>query len=511
MRGRRTRGGSFAVRAIAWTSRASVVAAIGLAPGVPALQAHSQRAAGLDALESTPAASSEVSVAPATVPPGPRTVAVIMLNFASMPATPWTVDEARAAVFTGAASLNAFEREQSYGTISLTGKLRPDGDVFGWYTIDAPTATCDPDAWKGAADAKAVAAGVDLSGYQHHVYLFPKVSACSWSGTADMPGRDSFLNGTMTVRMLAHEFGHNLGAAHAGTLRCVDDAGVPVSFSASCTASEYGDPFDVMGTSARHASAFRKVAAGFIPASSVTTATRTGTYRIASSSVASTAVTSLRIPRGPGANYWHVEVRSPAGVFENVAATDPSVTGVTVRLAGEFTASATRLIDASPATATMLDAPWQPGQRFVDPVFGVAIAVQSVALGTAAVYVTVPGTERLDEPVAEPASASIATARATLRRVSAHRGVLRVVVPATDGARRCAIRVGGQPVPCRVRTGRVALVRTVTLGRRVLPVQVRIDGAVVLALRLRVPKAGASTHVVQDLAQREHGRPARSV
>ena len=189
----------------------------------------------------------------------------------------WTADELRSAVFTGAASLDAFEREQSYGAISLTGKVRSDGDVFGWYTIDTPTGGCDPDSWKRDADAQATAAGVDLPGYQHHIYVFPKIAACPWSGTADMPGRDSFLNGTITVRMLAHEFGHNLGASHAGSLRCVDNAGAPVSFSANCTASEYGDPFDVMGTSARHTSAFRKVTAGFMPVAAIGTVTRTGT------------------------------------------------------------------------------------------------------------------------------------------------------------------------------------------------------------------------------------------
>ena len=164
------------------------------------------------------------AVSPLTLSRGPRKVAVIMFNFTGLATTPWTADGARAAVFTGGGSVNAFEQEQSFGAIELAGKVRADGDVFGWYTISAGTSVCDPDTWMVAANAAASTVGVDLAGYQHRIYLFPNVAACGWAGAADMPGSDSVINGTLSVRVIAHELGHNLGAHHASTISCLDGA-----------------------------------------------------------------------------------------------------------------------------------------------------------------------------------------------------------------------------------------------------------------------------------------------
>lgn len=480
------------------------------APGVMASGLHADDLAVRQALA---APSGIEAVTPAVtrqlVAGGPRTVAVVMFNFASLPATPWTAADARAAVFTGPASLNAFEQEQSFGAIALAGKVRADGDVFGWYTIPNGPGACDPDAWMAGANAAAAAAAVDLTGYQHRIYVFPHVAACAWSGAADMPGTDSLLNGSISVRVLAHEMGHNLGAEHASALRCVDAAGVPVSYSTRCTQSEYGDPYDVMGTSQRHPAAFRKAESGFIPAAGLVTALQTGTYRLESSSALAGGVASLRVQRGANPEYWYMELRSPAGVFENIAVTDPSATGVTIRLAGDYrVATRTRLIDAAPATATFADAPLQMGQVFTDPTSGVAISVASVILGAAMIDVTVPGTVPLARlsvaPASRPAGATpipVPTATASLRRISARRGVLRVFVPVTAGAHRCSVRVStARPVKCRIDGTRATRVQAVELGARALPVQVRLDGKVVMAVRLRVPRAGQVSRLTQALS-----------
>lgn len=447
---------------------------------------------------------------PRLVGRGPRTVAVIMFNFVSLPATPWTAAEARAAVFTGPASLNVFEQEQSFGALALAGKVRPDGDVYGWYTIPNGTAICDPDAWMAAANASASAASVDVTGYQHRIYVFPRVTACAWSGAADMPGSDSFLNGTISVRVLAHELGHNLGAEHASAVRCVDPAGVPVSFSTSCTHSEYGDPYDVMGTSERHPAAFRKAEAGFIPSSGLATVLQSGTYRLESSSALAAGVASLRVQRGANPEYWYMDLRSPVGVFEGVAATNPTVTGVTVRLAGDYRlATRTRLIDAAPATPTFADAPLQVGRVLTDPTSGIAIVVASVALGAAIVTVTVPGTVPLaTAPVVPGTAFSVAgrptpapTATVSLRRTSARRGVIRVVVPLAAGPHRCSVRVGGgRPVRCRIESRRATRLQSVVLRGRAVPVQVRLDGQVVMSVRLRVPRTGRVSRLTKALS-----------
>src|SRR5436305_1303914 len=83
----------------------------------------------------------------ATVTAGPRTTAVVLINFADDPRQPWTVDQVRQRVFTAPDSTNAFFQDESYGQVSLIGRQRPDGDVFGWYTLPVSASNCDPDSW----------------------------------------------------------------------------------------------------------------------------------------------------------------------------------------------------------------------------------------------------------------------------------------------------------------------------------------------------------------------------
>lgn len=74
------------------------------------------------------------------IPPGARKTAVLLIAPAGSSPGPWSQESARSEVFTGTNSVNAFYQEESYGSISLTGKLREDGDVFGWFNLDTSTA-----------------------------------------------------------------------------------------------------------------------------------------------------------------------------------------------------------------------------------------------------------------------------------------------------------------------------------------------------------------------------------
>lgn len=447
-------------------------------------------------------------IAPLTIARGARRAAVILFNFAGSPSEPFTEGDVRTAVFTGAGSVNAFEQEQSFGAISFAGKLRADGDIFGWYTIASSIGVCDPDTWMVAANAAATAAGVDLTGYQHRIYLFPHVPACGWAGAADMPGSDSFINGTLSVRVIAHELGHNIGAQHASTINCTD-GGVRVTFSGTCTQSEYGDPFDVMGAALRHSAAFRKAEYGFLTAAAAATVTQSGTYQIASASAAGGGIQSLRVKRGDAGDYWYMELRSPAGLFDNFAAADPAVTGVGIRLAGDYGIGVrTRLVDTTPQTGTYADAPLQAGQRFTDPLSGIAIAADSVALGAATVRVTLPGASDTPPPtggpsILAPAPPPPSRIVVTAKRVDRKRILLRVVLPAPAGADRCAARVTGlRWGACRITPGRtVAFARLVAVRPRVatLVAAVRFDAAAALVVRLAVPPIGRPVRVVQAI------------
>ena len=50
-------------------------------------------------------------------------------------------------------------------------------------TLDAATSdACDASGWAAAADAAAVASGVDLAPYQHKIYVLPDNASCGWAG-----------------------------------------------------------------------------------------------------------------------------------------------------------------------------------------------------------------------------------------------------------------------------------------------------------------------------------------
>ena len=81
--------------------------------------------------------------------------------------------------------------------------------------------------------------------------------------------------------MISHEFGHNLGMRHAASLLCGSKA---IDNYASCTFTEYGDPFDVMGNSwiFRHINSAHKAQLGWVSPQSVSSS---GIFSVKSLSV----------------------------------------------------------------------------------------------------------------------------------------------------------------------------------------------------------------------------------
>jgi Bacterial Ig domain/Gametolysin peptidase M11 len=300
---------------------------------------------------------------------GPRKVAVLLMNVPGSFGGTWSPEETRSKVFTASHSANAFYEEESYGEISLTGKSRSDGDVFGWFTLAPKSSGCPYEEWDDEADHLAEAAGVDLSGYQHIVYISTLQPSCSWSGIADVSGTRANINGNAASGVIAHELGHNLGLEHAGSWTCTE-GGVRVQISATCTTSEYGDPFDTMGSASanRHNNGLSLSKLGILGPGNVETATESGVYSIRSALNKTNEPTVLRIARKRSpthsvTSWYYLEIRQAGGVFES--SSDASTTGVSIRatVQGAY-AEKTLLLDANPSTATFADAPLQPGEVF---------------------------------------------------------------------------------------------------------------------------------------------------
>jgi gametolysin peptidase M11/Big-like domain-containing protein len=352
----------------------------------------------------------------AGITPGARKTAVILVQFSGGPAPSWTPDEVRQRVFTAADSTNAYYQEDSYGDVSLVGKLRADGDVFGWYTVPGAGPACDVNAVAYDAEEAAAADGFVSSGYAHVIYAFPYDSACGWAGLGELPGSHSWINGYIDrVSVVAHELGHNMGLHHASSLRCTD-AGVPVTIGGTCTTSEYGDPFDVMGTASRRNNGWHLRQIGFMPASGMQTVDGDGTYTLNSTSTRG-GTQLLRVRRAAPASppYYDLELRAPGGVFDNFGPADFPVQGVTIHTNPEPAfITQSQLLDANPATSSFGDAPLPVGNTFTDGT--VSITVQSISGGVATVQVAggAPGPDTTPPSAPVPVVATAAADRVTL-------------------------------------------------------------------------------------------------
>ncbi|MFN2470280.1 MAG: hypothetical protein ABR583_04690 [Gaiellaceae bacterium] len=329
---------------------------------------------------------------------GPRRVAVLLFNFTNDASQPYTPAQARGVMFDGPSSLNAYFQEESFGSTPLSG------DVFGWYTIGMSNAGCAVDQWAQAASSAAAAAGVNLASYNHVVYAFPTAASCGWAGLAEMPGSRVWVNGAFNLRVVGHELTHNLGTHHAATLSCTEGA-ARVPISTSCTKVEYGDPFDIMGSAAsRHTSSWHKGQLGWLNATAMQTVSSSGTFTIAPHELFSPGVQSLRIARGTTGNYFYLEFRQPYGTyFDNFAASDPAVRGVTIRMAPDYwSRQLSYLIDTTATTSGFGDAPLAAGQTFTDSAYGISVRTASVSATGATVEVSLGGAPPPSPPPPPP-------------------------------------------------------------------------------------------------------------
>jgi hypothetical protein len=331
-----------------------------------------------------------------------KRIAIVLITFTDNTTQPYTPAHAAGVAFTNPNSVAAYYAETSWGQLTLTG------DVFGWYAIPNTDDGCATGTWASSANSVAAAAGVNLSTYDHVVYAFPQASSCGWSGLAQLPGRLSWLNGSgaMGLRVMAHELGHNFGTHHSSTLNCtVNGVRVALATSASsCTASEYGDPFTVMGAASQyHHTNFSRGNFGWLQAANTQTVTTEGDYTLRPiGPYDAGAVQSLRIQRGTN-SYITLEFRRPYGTFDTFSTSAPVVNGVSVRLApGYTTRTQSQLVDTTPTTTSFSDAALPVGSTVQDPLSGVSITTLAVSATGATVRISFGGPTPTPTPTPSP-------------------------------------------------------------------------------------------------------------
>ncbi|MEA2273851.1 MAG: cellulose 1,4-beta-cellobiosidase [Solirubrobacteraceae bacterium] len=356
--------------------------------------------------------------------PTTHKVAVVLLNFSNDTSQPFTTDAIRSLMFTSPSSVANYFKEESWQHLTMAGKLRADGDVFGWYTIPSTNAGCAWSSWASAAKTAATNAGVNLTGYDHIVYVWPRTTSCGWAGLAYMPGTSAYINGDFNLRVVGHELSHNLGGDHASSYSCTNSTGQRVSISSTCSLSEYGDPFDILGSSSRHGSNFHIGQFGWLAPSNTQTVSTSGTYTLTAIEPDSGQPQVLRIPRATSVQgsqeYYSLEYRQPYGTyFDNFSAGDPAVNGVTIRIVPDYSViQRPLLVDTTPATTTFTDAPLGAGKTFDDATNKISVTTVSLSPLAATVQVDLSGTGGPPPPPPTDTTAPTAPSSLTGQAVS---------------------------------------------------------------------------------------------
>jgi hypothetical protein len=295
-------------------------------------------------------------------------VALLMVNFTNDRSRPWT----KAQVETEMTQSVAWFNEVSFG------KQATKIDVFGWYEAPVSNATCDTFVMKTEAIKLAVAAGVDLSGYNIVGFVFPRIPTCGWAGLGG--GRSNiWLNGYTGVWVTAHEIGHVLGFDHATAWRCSDGDHTNMSQNPNCVQTEYGSPYDTLGVGVGHFHAGMKRKLDYLGDPSVTqgarSVARSGDYDLlpyASSAIGLKAIAIPRFSNGDGSRNdeltrMHVEYRQAVGSD----ATLGSAIGNHVQL----TIGDNDLLDLTPNTETHSDASLVLNAVFNEPQSGTKLTL----------------------------------------------------------------------------------------------------------------------------------------
>ncbi len=331
-------------------------------------------------------------------------VLVILVKFTDSPASdPFTQAQVQAVMTNATTGVAQYYNEVSYGqqllNITVTSWL-----VGRDPSSHAPVATppsCDFDTMGTYGDTAASDAGY-TGAYQNRFYVIPPNSSCGFSGVAYIGGDTAWSNGVNDIKVYAHELGHNFGLYHAASLTCTG-----ASIGGSCSSSEYGDPFDVMGNiSSMHFNSMQKAKLGWIPTTAVKTqATGLQQYTLDALENASGSTYAVTIPiaANPNRTYW-IEYRQPIGFDSALPAGNAN--GAQIRVANPFETCSgcqyflgmefsddTELLDMTAASTpgAFGDARLAVGSTFTDSTYGITIQVLSADSAHLTLNVTTPG------------------------------------------------------------------------------------------------------------------------
>ncbi len=316
-----------------------------------------------DEYETTLALGEEQAAADSGLPPasswteGPKTVLYVRVDFSDRPGDPISLATAQTSIDTNTSD---FYQANSYGKTSMSATVTP--------TLRLPRTQADyrtndqyfllrSDALGAARDA-----GFDSNNYSLDVVAFANTYS-GWAGRGYVGSKGTWLNGDFSLRVTAHELGHNYGVNHANSWSATG-----LTVIGPGTNVEYGNPFDVMGAAGNtktHFNAWFKRRFDWISAAEVATVTSSGTYRISELEMpVVTGLHALKVPRDSQKDYW-VEYRPAI----NTAVTRD---GVSINW-GYPSNTGSHLLDMTPGDGTMSDSTLIIGRTFSDQLAGIHV------------------------------------------------------------------------------------------------------------------------------------------
>src|SRR5262245_36566756 len=217
-------------------------------------------------------------------------------------------------LFTATQSMRALYLSSSYGQVTFKTDTDGNGqpDVVGPYNLSLSKVGCNWSAWGTAANSAAQAAGVNVTLYQHIIYVLPPYSElpdCGWAGLAYVGGNKAFIAEPQSMMVYSHELGHNLNMGHAAT--DPENDGV--------MNDEYGDSSDPMGSSRalHNFNSPHMHQVGWFNAFSnaVQTITTSGSYQLAAIGTTpdGTLPQALRIFKPNTSEYYYLSYRQATG------------------------------------------------------------------------------------------------------------------------------------------------------------------------------------------------------
>ena len=278
-----------------------------------------------------------------------------------------------------AQSVAEYYKEVSYGAQLVNGVVANDANTWLKANEARPTA-CGSNAQLDAVlnsietqgDAAATAAGFNPASKPGILYVIDALP-CGWAGLGYIGWARAYTKGTASLLVVGHEFGHNFGLYHAGSLDC----GASVIAPSGCTVTEYGDPFDIMGNNRpMHFAAHQKNILGYFSGNASAVATHgsgSTTYTLGPIELAGQSRYAVKIPTSNTKRTYWIEFRQPLG-FDSALSGFPNL-GAQLRISSPFENNCsgctgmyddTQFLDMTPATSTFTDGALLAGQSFTD-------------------------------------------------------------------------------------------------------------------------------------------------